>query len=90
MSVLLTALVWRDDKDRSVTLFGSCKKHFGSPITIGSFQAAVLLPVNVCWQTGAMFGRFWSSAAPSKKGLRFGASPYSGNRTPSQKGLGTN
>jgi hypothetical protein len=23
---------------------------------VGSFQAAVLLPVNVCWQTGAMFG----------------------------------
>ena len=40
-----------------------------SCLVVGSFQAAVLLPVNVCWQTGAMFGAFWSSAAPSKKGL---------------------
>jgi len=34
--------------------------------SVGSFQAAVLLPVNVCWQTGAMFGGFWSSASPSR------------------------
>jgi len=35
----------------------------------GFVQAAILLLVNVCWQTGAMFGGFWSSASPSKKGL---------------------
>jgi hypothetical protein len=23
---------------------------------LGLFQAAVLLPVNICWQMGAMFG----------------------------------
>jgi hypothetical protein len=33
-------------------------------VLLGSFQAAVLLPVNVCWQTGAMFGGIWSSASP--------------------------
>ena len=36
----------------------------GPTACLGSFQAAVLLPVNVCWQTGAMFGGFWSSASP--------------------------
>ena len=40
---------------------------------LGSFQAAVLLLVNVCWQTGAMFGVFWSSAAPSNSANRTGA-----------------
>ena len=36
---------------------------------VGSFQAAVLLPVNVCWQTGAMFGGFWCSVTGPEQGL---------------------
>ena len=36
---------------------------------LGSFQAAVLLPVNVCCANRRNVWQIWSSASPSKKGL---------------------